>query len=133
MNWTRILAGGVVAGVVTNLVDFVQHGMIMGPTYKKYSDVFTQTQANPAYFFAISIAVGICVAILFAKTRGSWAEGWKGGMAFGFFFGLATFFMNFFYPLVIAGFPYHLGWCWGGMGMIDGLVGGFVLGAIIKK
>jgi len=133
MNWTRILAGGVVAGILVNLVDFVLHGMLMAPTYKKYSDVFVQTEANPAYFFAASIAVAICIAILFGKTRGSWAEGWMGGATFGFFFGLATFFMNFYYHLVIAGFPYYLGWCWGGIGIIDGVIGGAILGAIIKK
>jgi hypothetical protein len=133
MNWTRVILGGVAAGIVVNLADFVTHGMIMANTYKKYDQVFTQTQANPAKFFAISIAVGVFVAILFAKTRSSWAAGVKGGLAFGFWFGMALFFMNFYNPLVIAGFPYYLGWCWGGIGLIDGLVGGAVLGAIVKR
>jgi hypothetical protein len=133
MNWGRVLTAGVVAGVVVNLVDFVLHGVIMAETYKKYDTVFTQTQANPAYFFAAAIAIGIFVAILFAKTRASWAEGWKGGMTFGLWFGLATFFFNFYSPLVIADFPYYLAWCWGGIGLIDSLVGGSVIGAIIKR
>jgi hypothetical protein len=133
MNWTRVILGGLAAGIVTNLADFVTHGMIMANTYKKYDQVFSQTQANPAKFFAISMAVGVFVAILFAKTRASWPEGVKGGLAFGFWFGLAMFFMNFYNPLVIAGFPYFLSWCWGGIGLIDGLVAGAVLGAIIKR
>jgi hypothetical protein len=133
MNWGRVLVGGVVAGVVTTAADFVTHGMIMADTYKKYSEVFSQTPANPAYFAAISVVVGIFVAILFGKSRASWAAGWKGGLAFGFWFGMAMFFMNFYYPLVIGGFPYYLGWCWGGIGLIDGLVGGAVLGAIVRR
>ena len=133
MHWTRILAGGVVAGIVVNLVDFVLHGQVMAETYKKYDTVFSQKEANPAYFFAAAILVGIFVALLFAKTRASWAEGWKGGATFGLFFGLATFFMNFYNPLVIADFPYYLSWCWGGIGVIDGVVGGAVLGSIIKR
>ena len=133
MHWTRILAGGVVAGIVVNLVDFVLHGQIMANTYKKYDTVFSQTEANPVYFFAASILIGIFIAALFAKTRGAWAESWKGGMTFGFFFGMATFFMNFYNPLVIADFPYYLAWCWGGIGLIDSLIGGAVLGLIVKK
>jgi hypothetical protein len=133
MNWTRVLLGGVVAGLVTSVADFVLHGVIMADTYKRYSDVFSQTQANPAYFVAISVVVGIFVAILFGKTRASWGAGWKGGAAFGFFLALAMFFTNFYYPLVIAGFPYYLGWCWGGIGIIEGLIGGAVLGAIVPR
>lgn len=133
MNWTRVLLGGLVAGIVTNLADFVMHGMIMANTYKKYDQVFTQTQASPAKFAAVAIMISIFVAILFAKTRGSWADGAKGGVTFGLWFGLAIFFLNFYSPLVIAGFPYYLGWCWGGMGLIDSLLGGAVLGAIIKR
>jgi MFS-type transporter involved in bile tolerance (Atg22 family) len=133
MNWTRVLVGGVVAGIVVNLADFVLHGMIMAETYKKYDTVFSQTQANPMYFFAAAILVGIFVAALFAKSRGSWAEGWKGGATFGLFFGLATFFFNFYNPLVIADFPYFLSWCWGGIGLIDSVIGGAVLGVIVKR
>lgn len=133
MNWTRVLIGGIAAGIVTNIADFVMHGVIMAETYKKYDTVFSQTQANPAYFAAISVVVAIFMAILFAKTRSSWGAGWKGGAGFGFFFGLAVFFMNFYYPLVIADFPYYLGWCWGGMSLIGGVIGGTVLGAIIPR
>ncbi len=133
MNWGRIFAGGIASGIVVNLVDFVLHGQVMAATYKKYDTVFSQKEANPVYFFAASILIGIFVAALFAKTRASWAEGCKGGATFGLFFGLATFFMNFYNPLVIADFPYYLSWCWGGIGVIDGVVGGAVLGAIIKR
>jgi len=133
MNWGRVILGGVVAGIVTFFADFVLHGMIMAETYKKYAEVFRQTAANPLHFAAIAVAVGICVAILFGKTRASWAAGWRGGLAFGFWFGLALFFMNFYYPLVLDGFPYYLGWCWGGIGVIEGLIAGAVLGAVVRR
>lgn len=133
MNWTRVILGGVVAGVVTNVADFVMHGMLLGPTYARYTEAFSQTQANPAYFAAISVVVGIFTAILFGKSRGSWAPGWQGGASFGFFLGLAVFFSNFYNPLVIEGFPYYLSWCWGGIGLIDGVLAGAVMGAIIPR
>jgi len=133
MNWTRIVLGAVVAGIVVWLGDFVMHGMLLGDTYARYSQVFTQEQANPLSFLAISVAVAFFVAVLFGKSRASWGEGWKGGASFGLFLGLAGYFMNFYYPLVIDGFPYYLAWCWGGVGVIDCVLGGAVLGALIPK
>ena len=132
MNWTRVIAGGVVGGIVTSVADFVQHGILLGETYKKHA-VFSQTQASPLKFVAVSVVIYLCVAILFARTRASWGAGWKGGLGFGFFFGLAIFFMGFYNPMVLAGFPYHLSWCWGGIGVIDGVIGGAVLGSIVRK
>ena len=41
MNWTRALIGGVVAGIVVWIADFVMHGILLGETYARYP-VFTQ-------------------------------------------------------------------------------------------
>ena len=133
MDWTKILGAGLVAGIVINLVDWVLHGFIMADTYRKYSDTFSQEEANPIWFFVVAIAAAIFLAILFAKTRDCWAEGAKGGMTYGFWLGMVLFFGNFYYPLVIGGFPYFLAWCWGGIGLIDAIVGGAIIGLMIKK
>jgi hypothetical protein len=133
MNWTHVLRAGVVAGIVTNLADFVMHGMIMANTYVKYPQVFSQTQANPLWFLLVALCLGLSAAILFGKSRSSWAAGWKGGATFGFFLGLVGFWTGFYNPLVIDGFPYYLCWCWGGITMIDSLLAGCVLGALIKR
>jgi len=133
MNWTRIALGGLAAGVVTNVADFVMHGLLLGNTYVEHADVFSQEQANPLWFAAISILTALFVALLFAKTRQSFAPGWKGGLLFGVLLGLVAFFPNFYEPLVIDGFPYYLSWCWGGIAVIDSLLAGVVLGAIIPR
>lgn len=133
MNWTRILAGGVAAGIAMNVADFVMHGMIMSATYMRYTEVFSQTQANPLWFTLIGVCMGIAAALLFGKTRASWAPGWKGGLVYGFFLGLVGFFPDFYNALVIEGFPYYLVWCWGGITMIDSLIAGTVLGAVIRR
>lgn len=132
MNWTKALIAGVVGGIVVNIYDFVMHGIIMGNTYREYSTVFTQEQANPVWFFVVAIFIGIFGAVLFAKTRNSWAPGAKGGMTFGFFVGLIAFFAQFYSPLVIEGFPYYLAWCWGGITLIGWLIFGAVFGLIVK-
>ena len=133
MNWTKTLGAGVVAGIVFALVNYVLHGVIMADSYAKYSDAFSQEMANPIWFFVVAIAIAVFFAILFAKTRECWAEGAKGGMTYGFWLGMVAFFANFYDPLVIDGFPYHLAWCHGGIGLIGAVVGGAVVGLIIKR
>ena len=120
MNWSK-LAG------------FVLHGVIMANTYMKYTEVFTQEQANPIWFLVIGICTTIVAAIIFAKTRGSWGEGVAGGATYGFFLGLFAFFPQFYNSLIIEGWPYYLGWCWAGIGMIEWVIVGAVLGLVYKQ
>jgi hypothetical protein len=133
MNWNRILLGGVAAGIVINVADFVMHGVMLAPTYTRYAEVFTQTPANPLWFTVVALCLGVAAAILFGRTRAAWASGWRGGLTFGFFLGLVGFFPGFYNPLVLDGFPYYLSWCWGGITMIDSLLAGAVLGAIVPR
>jgi hypothetical protein len=133
MNWTKIVGAGVVAGIVINLVDFVLHGLVMADTYRKYSDVFSQEQANPIWFFVVAIVMATLISILFAKTRDAWADGAKGGMTYGFWLGLIAFSSYFYNPLVIDGYPYYLAWCQGGITLIGVVIGGAVIGLMIKR
>jgi hypothetical protein len=133
MNWTRVLLAGLAAGIVTHIADFVMHGVILAPTYMRFTEVFSQTPASPLYFALISICIGLAAAVLFGRTRSSWAPGWTGGLTFGLFVGLLGFFPNFYNSLVIEGMPYFLSWCWGGATMIDSLLAGTVIGVIVPR
>ena len=133
MNWGKTILAGIVGGIALNISDFIMHGMIMADTYRKHSTVFEQEQANPMFFVLIAVCIGIAAALLFAKTRSSWAAGPKGGAVFGAFLGLVLFFPGFYNPVVIADFPYHLAWCWGGINFIGLVILGAVMGLILKK
>jgi len=117
MNGRTILAG-VVGGVVMWVVSFVLHGIVMGSTYMKYTEVFSQEATNPLWFLLIEVLIGIPAAVIFGKTRGSWSPGIAGGLAFGFWLGLVGSFAQLFSPIVIEGFPYYMGWCWWGINPI---------------
>jgi len=132
MKWSKALLAGLVAGLALTVADYVLHGLIMARAYVKYP-VFTQEPANPAHFLLIGVLISIFAAILFAKTRESWAPGLKGGLTYGFFLGLVGFFAPFYNPLVLEGFPYHLSWCWGGIHVIEFLVVGGVLGLMLRR
>jgi hypothetical protein len=128
----KTILGGVLGGLAMMLVNFVMHGLIMADTYRRYPDLFEQEGGGPAWFTLVCVAIGLALAILFAKTRRSWAAGIAGGAAFGFLVGMTHFFANFFDALVYKGFPYYLAWCHGGMDAIAFTVGGAVLGLVIK-
>ncbi len=133
MNWSKVLMGGIVAGIVGNLANFVMHGFIMADTYVSNPAVFTQEEASPAWFFLVSICLWVAAAMLFGRTRSSWAAGAKGGATFGFFLALVGFFAQFINPLVIADFPYYLAWCWGGILVIAHVIAGAALGLVYKE
>ncbi len=132
MNWQKALIAGVVAGVAMSIAEFVMHALIMGNTYKKYP-VFTQEQANPLHFLLVAVCISVFAAILFGKTRQSWADGFKGGATFGFFFGMPLFFVRFYDAMVYEGYPYYLSWCQGGINLIVVVIAGTVMGAIYRR
>lgn len=132
MNWTKALVAGLVGGIAVNFYEFLVHGFVMADTYMKYP-VFDKEQANPVWFVLLSVLLGIFAAVIFARTRAAWPAGVKGGVTFGLMMGLIAFFAQFYYPLVIAGFPYYLSWCWGGISLIGYLIFGLVAGAIYRS
>ena len=131
MNWTRIVLAGLAGGIAGNISDWILHGMILSTAYMKYP-VFTQEQANPLHFLLVSVCMAIAAAILFAKTRSSWAAGLKGGATFGFMVGLVFFFSPFYSSLTLEGYPYHLSWCQGGSYLISLTIMGLGIGAVYK-
>lgn len=131
MNWFKVFITGVVGGLVVWVYNSLVHGLIMSKTYEKH-EIFRQ-DANYIWFAISMVIIAFFCALLFAKTRNSWAEGLKGGITFGFFVGLIFFFYQFRNVLIFEGFPYHLSWCWGGIELIGWVVFGFVAGMLIKK
>ena len=132
MNWTKVIAAGVAAGIVMWLTDFVMHGVLLRATYEKHSTVFAP-DGNPLWFLVLSVLIATLATALFAKTRSSWGQGFGGGATYGFWMGLVAFFTNFYPSLVINGFPYFLSWCWGGAGLITAVIAGGVIGVVYKN
>jgi len=133
MNWGRIVLAGVVGGICLDVANVVMHGFIMAGAYTKYGAFAVTEPANPMYFVLIDICIGLAAAILFAKTRRSWAAGAMGGLCFGVLLGLVGFWPPFYNSLVIKDFPYHLSWCWGGIYLIGWSILGILLGLLYPK
>jgi len=123
MKLNKVLLTGIVGGAVVWVYYFLTHGLILADMYMKHS-VFITESANPIWFVFNTVLVALAGALLFAKTRGSWAEGIKGGLTFGFFVGLVLFFYQFFNSFLLE---------WGGIELIGWLVFGLVAGILYKK
>lgn len=132
MNWSKAVIAGVAGGIANAVFGFITHGLLLGKTYESMPTIFRQ-DANPMWFPVINIVIGIAGAMLFARTRNSWADGTKGGATFGFFVGLIAFTSMFYTPLVHAGFPYYLTWCWGTIGLLGWMIWGAVAGNLYKR
>ena len=135
MNWSKTVIAGVVGGIVLFLANFVLHAVILGSTYRKYPDVFSQDESIVAilWILVVAIVIAIAAAILFAKSRACWADGWKGGVTFGLWAGLFVGLVNFIDPLVLEGFPYFLAWCHLGCDVIATALAGVVFGFVLKS
>jgi len=131
MNWSKTVVAGLAGGVVNAVYEFIMHGMVMRKTYEGLPEVFRQ-DANFMWFPVIAILMGLAGALLFARTRGSWAAGAKGGMMFGVFMGVISFIAMYYSPLTVQGFPYYLTYCMGGIGFIEWVIFGAVVGSIYK-
>ena len=131
MNWGKVLMTGAVGGVVLWLYQFVMHGLILGNTYAGMS-IFIQT-GSPFWFLAIAVTTGIGGAMMFSKTRNVWGAGIKGGVTFGAILGIVPFFGQFYFPMLIDGFPYYLAWCWGTIAIVGWMIFGAVASFIIKE
>jgi len=123
MKLNKVLLTGIVGGAVVWVYYFLTHGLILADMYMKHS-VFITESANPIWFVFNTVLVALAGALLFAKTRGSWAEGIKGGLTFGFFVGLVLFFYLCFISHLLE---------WGGIELIGWLVFGLVAGILYKK
>jgi len=102
MNWGKILLTGVVGGIVVWLYSFVMHGIIMSSTYAKYTTLFIQGEGNPFWFLLVAACMSTALAMIFAKTRSSWAEGIKGGLTFGPSRDWLVFLRNFMHRLFLT-------------------------------
>ena len=132
MNWNKAVIAGAVGGVALVVYDYVIHGVILANTYQSLPEVF-RAGANPLWFMALAIILGVVAGLFFAKTRSSFAAGPKGGMMFGLWIGLIGFFATFYTPLTITDFPYYLTWCQGSSVLIGWIVWGAVAGAMYKS
>lgn len=78
INWGRVLAGGLLAGVVLNVVDFVLHGVILGDRWNEAMAALgkpAMTGGTIFWFVLFDFGLGIFLVWLYAAIRPRYGVG----------------------------------------------------------
>lgn len=121
--WLAVL----VAGVVMNIVDFVVHGLWLGPTYMMQHTTLFRQDVNVAWWIVGDFIWVFVFAWIFSKVSGSFGSTVKDGITAGFYLGVfANFPLALYMHLMFNDFPYSLSW----ISLIYGIVWYMIVGAI---
>jgi hypothetical protein len=134
MNVKKLLIASVGLGVVWNILDYVVQGMILGGQYYSKLPGLFRSDTNMAALIVGDFVAAAVLVWVYDRVYGSFGGGPMGGATFGFYAGVL---MNFptwiFMNLLLVGFPYPLAWIWTIYGIVAGVIGGAVAGALYKK
>ncbi len=114
INWGRVILGGLLAGVVVNVVEFVLHARILDPDWKAAMAALGQpTQEDPAdimIYVGLGFLIGILAVCYYAAIRPRFGAGPKTAV----FAGLGVWLLAYLVPtigMVPSGlFPNRLLW-----------------------
>ncbi len=114
INWGRVLLGGIVAGVVVNVVEYTLHAVILDPDWKAAMAALGQpTQEDPAdimIYVGLGFLIGILAVCYYAAIRPRFGAGPKTAV----FAGLGVWLLAYLVPtigMVPSGlFPNRLLW-----------------------
>src|SRR5215470_11962590 len=94
INWTRVLLGGVLAGVVINVFEFVANGVFLTADWEAMMRAVGQTNfpssSATVIFLIWGFLCGIGVIWLYAAVRPRFGPGVKTAVLTGFAFWLLT-------------------------------------------
>jgi hypothetical protein len=94
INWTRVLLGGVLAGLIINLFEFLANGVFLAPDWEAMMKALGRTNfpsSSAAVIFLIwGFLSGIAAIWLYAAIRPRFGPGLKTAVLTGFAFWLLT-------------------------------------------
>lgn len=96
INYSKVLIGGVVAGVLLLALDFLGM-MLMGFDMEAWAALHSLTEPSVGVFIAIDIVLGIMIVWLYAAIRPRFGPGWRTAA-------IAAAFMWLFFAVMYFGF-----------------------------
>lgn len=85
INYGRVVLGGLVAGLVINVSEFILNGVILMDDYAAAMESYNLTEASWAMggYIGSAFILGLVVAWLYAAIRPRYGAGWKTGVTAG--------------------------------------------------
>ncbi|MEW6543430.1 MAG: hypothetical protein AB1411_07450 [Nitrospirota bacterium] len=107
INWNRVLLGGIVAGVIIDVVEWLLHGVILGPQWRQamreLGKPLVESPENVLFFIMLGFAYGIAAIGTYAAIRPRFGA----GMTTALYAGLGVWFLGYCLP-TLAWFPMML-------------------------
>jgi hypothetical protein len=125
LNWTRVILGGLVAGVIINVFEYVLNGVILAKDMEAAISTLGRQMggAQLAMFIAWGFLVGIFAIWLYAAIRPRYGAGPKTALCAG----LAVWFLGYLLasvtPLALSLFPTRLMVIGLAVGLVEVIVG----------
>ena len=79
INWGRVLLGGIVAGIIIDVVEFVLHGVVLGQEWRQAMEALgrplQETVGNMVFYVLLGFAYGVLAVWLYAAVRPRYGAG----------------------------------------------------------
>jgi hypothetical protein len=111
INWARVILGGLFAGVIVNLSEFLVNGVLLSRDWQAAMEALGRS-TPPKSFLAILVTwgflAGISIVWLYAAARPRFGPGPKTALLTGFAFWFFSYALPSFGQLAFGLFPRHL-------------------------
>lgn len=81
INWTRVLIGGIVAGLIIDVVEGLLHGVVLGPEWRQAMQALgkplEENTGRMLFYVLLGFAYGILAVLLYASIRPRYGAGPK--------------------------------------------------------
>lgn len=118
--------------VVWSILDFVIHNLILGPSYEATAEFWRPAEEiKMGLLYCVTLVYAVVFTLIYGKFFAvkNVATGFKYGLLFGIASGISMGYGSF----SVMPIPYHMAhtWFWGMI--VEGVVGGLLLGLIFKN
>jgi len=132
MNAKRIVLAGLAAGLVMNVLDFVNNALIFGEAWGEAYKALGLSAENlgiPAFWIAFDFVLGVVLAFLYASLRPRWGAGPRTALIAG---ALAWFLIHLTLAshMIDGVYPVRVLLGTGGLELISELAGALVAGRL---
>lgn len=131
MNTKRFIIASIVIFIVYEILDLIEHGLILGSTYMSITGTW-RTDMNPVMWIMYITALAFSFLFVYIFTKGYEGRGIAEGIRYGLLIGLLMVGTGIFNQYVVYPIPLTLILQWFIYGMIRFIIYGIIAAAIYK-
>ena len=128
----RTVLAVVAVFIARSIMDFILHGVLLRPTYEATANLWRpMDQMNMPLIYFVTLVFSACFVLIYGFLVGQ--KSLLSGIKFGFLFGLATGTTMGFGSYSYMPIPLTLAWSWFFGSLIEAIIAGAIVGAIVKS